>query len=401
VLASLHLPALRMAAALGLVLFAWSMFALARARGASLYRSTLIPVLVLSTGYTLANAVNGLETGLAMAVTIWLLVFAVRDSIVGVALLGGLLPLLRPDLAPSAGLVWLFVLSRHRRVHDWTLATALSLAVVLPILVWVRLDTGSWLPQTMSAKAAWFAEACRPWSVKLSMSRQALVDVLGSDQLAPVSLAALALLFTPLGRVGALASLVSLAAYAAVLPGGLFHNTYRYTYAIVVPWIAYGLSEAATTRAAPRIVDGVLAVVTAFALWAMPPVVRALHPSTTDLVETPEWVEAHTPSDAVILVHDAGAISEFATRSAVDMVGLKTPSSIAMHNLWTTPSCGAERSKAVSAIARNSHASYVIVTPAWDSIFHLRDGLMGEGMPTTLVWTAPHGGYRVYRFTDR
>ena len=145
-LASLHLPALGVAAALGLALFASSMFALARARGASLYRSALIPVLVLSTGYTLANAVNGLETGLAMAVAIWLLVFAVRDSIVGVSLLAGLLPLLRPDLAPAAGLVWLFVLARHRTIRDWTVAVALSLLVVLPFLIWVRLDTGAWLP---------------------------------------------------------------------------------------------------------------------------------------------------------------------------------------------------------------------------------------------------------------
>jgi hypothetical protein len=401
VLTWLHLPALRVASALGLALFAWSMFALARARGVSLYRSALLPVLVLSTGYTLANAVNGLETGLAMAVAIWLLVFAVRDSIVGVSLLAGLLPLLRPDLAPCAGFVWLFVLGRHRRARDWTIAVAFSLVVVLPFLLWVRVDTGAWLPQTMSAKAAWFAEACRPWSVKLNMTRQALADVLGGEQLAPISLAALALVFTPLGRVGLLASLVTLAAYAAILPGGLFHNTYRYTYAIAVPWIVYGLAEAAATSAAPRVIDGLLALVTAFAVWAMPPVVRALHPSTTDLVETPAWVEAHTPADAVILVHDAGAISEFAMHPAVDMVGLKTPSSMAAHNRWTAPSCGIERSKAVSAIARSSHASYMIVTPAWDSIFHLRDGLTREGMPTTLIWTAPRGGYRVYRFTDR
>jgi hypothetical protein len=396
----LHLPALRVASALGLASFACGIVALARAHRVSVYRSAMLAVLVLATGHTLVNAVNGIETGWAFAIATWMLVLAMRDSLIGVSLLAGLLPLLRPDLAPAAGLVWLWMLWRHRTAREWSIAAACALAVALPILAWVRVDTGAWLPQTMSAKAAWFAESCRPWSVKLTMVRQALEEVLGPRQLAPLSLALLALVLTPLGRVGIVASLVSLAAYAALLPGGLFHNIFRYTYAIVVPWMVFGLAQAATVSAAPRVVDAVLAILTAFAVSATVPVVRDLHHTTNDLIATATWVDAHTPQDAVLLVHDAGAISEFARHRAVDIVGLKTPETIEAHRRWTLPSCGVDRGVAVSAIARAARASYLIVTPAWDAIFHLRDGLAREGIETSLLWIAPGQSYRVYRLLD-
>jgi hypothetical protein len=38
-----------------------------------------------------------------------------------------------------------------------------------------------------------------------------------------------------------------------------------------------------------------------------------------------EWVDAQVPPNSSVLVHDAGAISEFAHHPAIDLVGLKTP----------------------------------------------------------------------------
>src|SRR6185437_14310541 len=70
-----------------------------------------------------------------------------------------------------------------------------------------------------------------------------------------------------------------------------------------------------------------------------------------ELVNTAMWVDTNVPADAVVLVHDAGAISTFAHRRAVDLVGLKTPSSIEAHRRLTAPSCGRDRPAAIADIA--------------------------------------------------
>lgn len=111
------------------------------------------------------------------------------------------------------------------------------------------------------------------------------------------------------------------------------------------------------------------------------------------------YVLTHLPGDAVVLVHDAGGVSEFAHRRAVDIVGLKTPASIAAHARWTWPTCGAARGTAVAAIARESGASYFVALTGWDA--PLREGLEAEGFVLTPVRRPPigeSGGYTVYRF---
>ena len=125
--------------------------------------------------------------------------------------------------------------------RDVAIAVVLPIAVMLPILVWARFDTGVWLPQTMQAKAAWFAEGCRPWQSKLSTTVEALRNVFSTSQLIVFVVALVPLARTRLGRFGLSACAMILLVYAAVFPGALFHNYYRYTYAILLPWLVLGM----------------------------------------------------------------------------------------------------------------------------------------------------------------
>jgi hypothetical protein len=81
---------------------------------------------------------------------------------------------------------------------------AISIAVAVPFLAWVRVDTGAWIPQTMHAKAAWFAEACNPWPTKLSVATEAIRRLFGPDQLLVFIVAIIPLVRTRLGRIGLL-----------------------------------------------------------------------------------------------------------------------------------------------------------------------------------------------------
>src|SRR5262249_61258387 len=102
-----------------------------------------------------------------------------------------------------------------------------------------------------------------------------------------------------------------------------------------------------------------------------------------------------------VLVPAAGGLSVFSTNALVDLVGLKTPSSIAEHQRWTLPSCGRERGKAVAAIAQSSGAGYFVVALDWDYTFAFTTQLRVEGFQLQSLRTRPGGpyAYSVYRLT--
>jgi hypothetical protein len=85
----------------------------------------------------------------------------------------------------------------------------------------------------------------------------------------------------------------------------------------------------------------------------------------------------------------------------VDLVGLKTPSSVAAHARWTWPSCVAQRGAAVTDIARRSGANYFVAVTGWNEF--LRPDLIEGGFDLTPMRQPPagKGGYTVYRMDFR
>jgi hypothetical protein len=251
----------------------------------------------------------------------------------------------------------------------------------------------------MQAKAMFFAESCQP----LQLKAIAVYAVVSKFLLiaAPITVCAAALWRERLGRYGLVAIGLTLTAFLLRFPTGLSHNDSRYLYPILVPWLSLGVASRLSRGglwASPRAVGAFLAAT--FVIWPFVQPVRG--EAAIELRNASAWIDKNVPADAVVLVHDAGAVSMFAHRRAVDLVGLKTTASIGVHQRWTMPSCGRDRAVAVSEIARASHASYMMIVSDWDEMFQLRAGLEANGFVMTPLRTPPpHArGYTIYRITE-
>ena len=395
-----RLHALRLVTALGLAAYVFALLQLGRALQLSPQRRALLLMLTLGSGLVLMQATNGLETGWALAFATALIASATSgaESPAGLyvaAACAALLPFLRPELLPTSGLLLLYA-SRQAGWDDRIKAIAIAAAVSMPLLLWIRVDTGAWVPQTIQAKQLFFAQACGELPLKAAVVFAAVSRFLVT--MAPLAICAVALVRDRLGRCGALACAATLAAFAIRFPAGLSHNDSRYLYAILTPWLSYGVA----LRLRRGGVLGSVPVMTAIAVAACaawPFMQPPRHAAADELVNTAKWVDSNVPADAVVLVHDAGAISLFAHRRAVDLVGLKTASSIDAHRRWTAPSCGRDRPTAIADIALASHASYAVVVSDWDETFAIRSGLEANGFVLTPVRTPPPHtrGYTVYR----
>lgn len=387
--------ALRLATAAGAAAYALALWRLGNVLALSSRHTIALIALTLGSGLTLMQATNGLETGWALALSTWLLSDAIRGRAVVVAAGAALLPFLRPDLAPAAVVLGLYA-SRGRPLRERAIGLGIGLLVASPLLLWVHHDTGEWLPQTLQAKALFFAEMCRPLQAKAIAVYAALSNYL--LLMAPLAVCALALWRDALGRCGLAAIALTLAAFLIAFPGGLFHNDSRYLYAIATPWLSLGaalqFSRGGLLARTPAIV-----VLLGAALAVRPLVQPDRGALAAELQDASSWVEQSVPQDEAVLIHDAGAISVFARHRAIDLVGLKSNASIEAHRRWTMPSCGRERAIAVADIALRSHASYAVLASAWDDIFHLRSGLEASGFTMTPLRSPSPGqrGYTVYR----
>ncbi len=104
-----------------------------------------------------------------------------------------------------------------------------------------------------------------------------------------------------------------------------------------------------------------------------------------DLAGTAAWCRAHLPPGSTLLIHDAGYLS-YATRfRMVDLVGLKTPGSVTAHRALTHPSEGCLRGAAVSRIALQTRADYLLVLSGWGQTHGLASGLRAQGWDVRLL----------------
>ena len=382
---------LRVANALGLVACALSVWYLASVEKLSLLRRVALVVVALGSGVIIPfNLTNGLETGWAIAMLTFAIAAARAGRTLSVAFAAGLLPFLRPDLAPASAVVLLYAIRGRPRQEQLTTVVA-AVAAAAPWLLWTRIDTGTWITQTFRAKQLFHAEGCRPPVEKAVMVLRGAG--VGLAQMFPLSLGVMVLGREKLGRLGLAAMAVAGIAYYIAFPSGIGQPFFRYLTAICVPWLCLGLALGLAR------VSSVAGASLAIAVIVMQ--VALTHDQNAAVSEevkaAAEWVDAHAPPNSSVLVHDAGAISEFAHHPAIDLVGLKTPSSIAAHAQWTWPSCVANRGIAVSAIAEHSGADFFVAAKGWDE--YLTPDLIAAGFVLTPIRRPPPGrfGYTVYR----
>jgi hypothetical protein len=388
---------LRAVAALGLTAFVLGTWALARRASLSTPWALSVVALAVASGSQLAGLTNGLETGLAAALLIWMLRWCGTRNWLAVAVGAGLLPWLRPDLAIVAAAVWLHAMwGRTRR--EQAVAAGISIAAGLPWPLWLYADTGAWLSQTMEAKRLFFAEGCAPLGEKLRLAGQGVLAWL--TWTAPLTVGLAALAWSGFGRVGLAAATVTLAVYAYRLPSAVTYNEHRYLVPILAPWCVWGLVEGISRLRRAKLSALAAAGACLGLLHAAPYALTALTSSwPRDIIATAVWIDEYTPPDATLLIHDAGGVSVFAHRRAVDLVGLKTPSSIGAHATWTWPSCGRARATAVAAIASGARPTYLVTAEQWEQVYQLTGALATAGLRATPVRTPPAGseyGYTVW-----
>lgn len=346
---------------------------------------------------------NGLETGLAMAAVVWTVHLAQfpddplrRRWLAGLI---GVLPFIRPELALLTAILALAALVRLRRQPAQLVrlaALTLGIAALLAALAW--LATGELIPQTAGAKVAFFGDG------GLALPDRLLI-VLLSVATAPLGWVLLGLAALPLIRDG-WAFLAFVGAYllasAASLPSGLMHNEQRYLFLFVplalAGWAAVGArTDILRGRAAMVVSAGAALMIASFFLggWSF---YRDSLKITADQEQLVIWSRRNLPRDARVLIHDAGYFGWKTDFALVDVVGLKSPDSIAAHRRWTLPSAGRDRDRAVAEIALRAKVTHAIILdrPFWGDIAgHLRQA----GWRLEPLRTGPDAAYRVYRLT--
>ncbi len=386
------MTALRVASAAGLAAMMLAMSWLMRSISLDYWGQALALSAIASIRPVVEQASNGVETGWAIGVGTLLITFCYRKWPIAAAAAAGLLPWLRPDLSPTAGIMFLAAIWRQP-FEMRARAVAVAVSVFLPWALWLWNDTGNLIPQTMLAKAAFFATGCRTLGDRFLLTGLAVASWLILTL--PLSgVAVLSLFRSGWATLGAVGSFFTLLAYFAFLPDGLSHNNYRYLYPVAVPWLGFGIAMILRRDLVIWRVVIVAMTFSSLMLWPWRDWSERF-----DREETAEWIRSNIDPSATLMVQDAGVFAVRTNNRLVDFVGLKTASNIEIHRRLTWPTCGRDRGLALAAIASRSRADYLIVTTEWDSAFFLVDELERAGVQLAPLRIPPEGqrGYKVYR----
>jgi hypothetical protein len=323
-----------------------------------------VPTLVLflaavGSGYAVYQLVNGLETSLVLAAVTWAIVLALGRRSYALPLLCGTLPFLRPELAILAAALMARQLYLRWKEQELPLGAAdigLAAAAALPWICWTWAQTGSLLPNTVSAKAAFFAEARLPVGGKILNALVGIFVGLRLAVVAPLLVRRSSLAWCLWGFAA-----VFLAMFIFSFPSGLSANFGRYAFALL-PVALWALGDLwRYRRSVFRPLAWALAVVAPVFVFIGGAAVVDAQPALSEAFGAAAWVEANVPPGQPVLIHDAGVISYASDAKLVDVVGLKTPSAIAEHQKFTLPSAGARRGEAVDEIARRSGVRYAVI----------------------------------------
>jgi len=386
-------PALEMLSLLAAAAYIGGISRMALAAGCEHTHALQTGIMAALVSYTPYHLMNGLETGLAMALLAWALALSLEEQRSRLLpFLLGLLPFTRPELGAATILLLAFRWYQHRHAkHQVAYDLLLVLATGAPWLAWQMTSTGTWLPGTVGAKQAFFADGMLPWTTRSQITIGALRPM-------TVGLA-LGFLYFRRNKLGycLFAFLVLfLATYQWSLPFALHHNEYRYMH-VLAPMSFCCLAMAGNGAPHIRLARLVLLVLT---LGTLPVAVARYverQEVMADLDAASQWAAANLPREARLATHDIGYLS-FATRlQLVDLVGLKNPAAAKVHRALTLPSAGQLRPQALSQIARQAGANYLMVLvgdPFWELVL---PSLASQGWRLTLLRPAVHKpGYAIY-----
>jgi hypothetical protein len=274
------------------------------------------------------------------------------------------------------------------------------LAAAVPPVAFILWSGGSVVPNTLSAKAYFFAEGCIPILDKAQGLIRYMIPALASFGL--LMFGFLWLVRSSLRWVTFGFAAMFLAAYLVQLPGAVTHNYFRYP-TILVPFLVVGWVAALSTGLPARLRRAnlvVLALSPAILLHTLPQTWtiyrNSIEHSRSELAGVASWVARNLPPTATVIVHDAGYISLEGQQSLVDLVGLKTSSSIPVNRATHWETCSRDP-RAIVRIAEQTSADFIVVLELWDRIFRITDGLKDDGWTLERLDTERGDtSYRVY-----
>ena len=400
----LHLPPLGWSYFLGtlaLYLLLWAGMRLWRQLWPAFASRDWLAGLLLLSSWPLIWAVNsGMETVLFIAVGLSILTLVAdmgqkgdsqsntdKKRVVVLGVLSGLLILIRPD-----GLLLLLLVTITLIAQDGTTAArlkrlalygAMAALPLIPYLAFNLQTSGSIWPNTFYAKQAEYALLLEQPLVGRTLQLLWLSwggTAVGWQGMSAAHLLLLPGIFVSFWAAGRRLWQEKTAALPFVIPllwagghvalyGWRLPVTYqhgRYLLAATPIWILYGLAgwltiyakagEGRFTRPlklAGGLILGLMSIIYLF-LGA-----QAYAADTAfiehEMVATARWVEANTPSDALIAAHDIGAMGYFGKRPLLDLAGLITPD-IIPH---------LDDMAAIEAYISASDADYLVTAPGW------------------------------------
>jgi len=308
---------------------------------------------------------------------------------------------IRPELA-ILSIIFAIYLVVKRPVGWWKeLSIVIITFTILALLLFII--SGSFIPDTMSAKMYFFAEGCLPNSFKSAFVMSALWMFIKSLGLFSVGFVLAGLSKQRLVLFSFV--VLFLYAYFQKFPGALFHNDFRYLYLLlpiaVFGWAA-GLNHVKKAIRYSSIILGVLAAISVlyYFNYSFRPHIEMVKNMSRIYSETAQWVSENVPKNAIVMVHDDGKISMLGKQHLVDMVGLKYKYSINLHRNTTFRECR-RMPVTISDIARHAGASYMVVINDWDNRFGLTESLRLMGWTLERV-DAERGNslYKVYKIID-
>ncbi|MFQ5575378.1 MAG: hypothetical protein ACE5G8_00140 [Anaerolineae bacterium] len=373
---------------LGILFLGLSGFSMARL-GQTLFANRpwlgpLIGLSVVAEWHLIWAAVSGMETGLFVWLTIFLLEryaatqIAPRPrALLQLGLVGGLLALVRPEGVGLLGLVGLDMclpaIAARRRPLGRTAArlAALGAGALLPLMPYLAFNlstSGLLLPNTFYAKQHEYAillSQVNPLQRWLGVVGVTLIG--GQVLLLPglaVGLARAVKERHPLLLIIAGWWLGYLTLYAFRLPVTYQHGRYQMP---TLPWLLLlGIwGTANLLRSKPRsmwarVASKALAVSIVAAMLLFVSVGARGYANDVQFIETEmvavaHWLAQNTPPQTVIAAHDIGAIGYFTQRPLVDLAGLVTPDVIPF----------IRDEAALLAFARARGAAYLVTFPRW------------------------------------
>jgi len=358
-------------------------------------------------------AFSGMETILFTWLVLQLMEWqlSIRDSgfvVAGIA--AGLLTLTRPEGLLLVGLVGLALLWRAWEEARWRGVLAVSgyglafAAVVSPWLIFNLRVSGQPFPNTFYAKQAEYI-ALLSLPIWTRLGRVVTPTLTGAQFLLIPGF--LYLIFSPLipripnpesrftfhlSPLPLLWCFLTLLVYALRLPVNYQHG--RYLIPTIPVLILYGtggtlrLLRSASTRMTLWVVSRSLLLATLVLLLAFWVRGARVYADDTafiegEMVAVAHWLNTNTEPDALIAVHDIGAVGYFAQRPLLDLAGLITPEVVPFI---------ADEGRLLAFMAERG-TDYVIFFPDWSDAYRrmASDPQLHPVYSTGYVWTQNQG----------